>query len=63
MTVNVSLVLVLSLAVLGLLRFRAVGTGAAIVCALFGFYLAGTGAADNVNDTVSSLADLVSHIG
>jgi hypothetical protein len=63
MTMTVSLVLVTSVVVLALLRFKYVGYGAAIVCALFGFYLADTDAADNVNDTVRQVTDAVSDIG
>ena len=60
---TVSLVLVFSLLVFALLRFRAVGVGAAIACALFGFYLADTELADTIGRTVASLADIVSGIG
>ncbi|WP_049581039.1 hypothetical protein [Streptomyces sp. SBT349] len=63
MTVTVSLVLVFSLLVLALLRFKAVGVGAAIACALFGFYLADTDAADSINETVTALTDAISGIG
>jgi hypothetical protein len=61
--VTVSLVLVFSLIVGALLRFRAVGMGAAAACALFGFYLADTTAAENINETVTSLTDAISGIG
>ncbi|WP_049580234.1 hypothetical protein [Streptomyces sp. SBT349] len=63
MTVTVSLVLVFSLLVLALLRFKAVGVGAAIACALLGFYLADTDAAESINETVASLTDAISGIG
>jgi hypothetical protein len=63
MTVTLSLVLILGIAVVALLRFRAVAIGAAIVCVLFGFYVADTDAAATINDTVSSIADVISDIG
>lgn len=63
MIVSLSTVLLLG-AVLGLmLRNRVLGTGGAIVAALFGFCLASTGAAPTINDALQSLADSLSRIG
>ncbi|MDT0270028.1 hypothetical protein RM844_27485 [Streptomyces sp. DSM 44915] len=63
MTVTVSLALVFAVLVAALLKFRAVGIGAAVACLLLGFYLADTDMADNINDTVASLTDAIGDIG
>ncbi|MDT0307192.1 hypothetical protein RM780_09480 [Streptomyces sp. DSM 44917] len=63
MTVTLSLALVFGVLVAGLLRFRAVGLGAAAACGLFGFYLADTGAATTINQTVDALAGALSGLG
>lgn len=63
MTVTLSVVLILGLLVAALLKFRAVGVGAAILVALFGFYLGDTGAAGPINQFVSAFADAVAGIG
>ncbi|MFJ4845444.1 hypothetical protein [Streptomyces sp. NPDC088733] len=57
MTLTIPLVLLLAVVVGLLLRFKAVGAGAVVVVALFGFYLAHTGAADTVNQLVTALTD------
>ena len=57
MTLTIPLVLLLAVMAVLLLRFKAVGFGAAAVVALFGFYLAHTGAADTVNQLVTAFAD------
>ncbi|MEV6485114.1 hypothetical protein [Streptomyces sp. NPDC051576] len=59
MTLTIPLVLLLAVVVVMLLRFRAVGAGALVVVALFGFYLAHTGAADTVNQLVTAFTDAV----
>lgn len=58
MTVTVSLALLAAIGVAALLRFRAVGIGAAALCALLGFSLA-----DTINATVGAITDAVSGIG
>ncbi|OEV04012.1 hypothetical protein AN219_37600 [Streptomyces nanshensis] len=63
MTVTVSVVLILGLAVAALLKFRAVGFGAAVLVALFGFYLAGTDAAQPITQFVTACADALRGIG
>ncbi|GAA2688549.1 hypothetical protein GCM10010400_61710 [Streptomyces aculeolatus] len=63
MTVSLSLVLILGVAVLAALKMRSVTLGAAVVAALFGFYVAGTDAAPTVNELVTALADAVRDIG
>ncbi|WP_435610658.1 hypothetical protein [Streptomyces sp. C10-9-1] len=63
MVITIPLVLLLAIALLLLLRFKAVGVGVAVVVALFGFYLAGTGAADNVNQLVTAVTGALADIG
>ncbi|MFJ9244236.1 hypothetical protein [Streptomyces sp. NPDC101776] len=57
MVLTIPLVLLLAVVAVLLLRFKAVGFGAAVVVALFGFYLAHTGAADTVNHLVTAVTD------
>ncbi|MDX3077311.1 hypothetical protein [Streptomyces sp. MI02-7b] len=57
MTLTIPLVLLLAVVVGLLLRFKAVGAGVVVVVALFGFYLAHTGAADTVSQLVTALTD------
>lgn len=59
MTVTLPLVLILAAIVAALLKFRAVGFGAAILVALFGFYLASTDVADSINQFMTALGDAV----
>ncbi|MFJ6085371.1 hypothetical protein ACIQI8_28635 [Streptomyces sp. NPDC092369] len=56
MVLTIPLVLLLAVVVGLLLRFRAVGAGAAVVVALFGFYLSGTDTGDTVNQLVTAVA-------
>lgn len=63
MTLTIPLVLLLAVIAGLLLRFRAVGAGAAVVVALFGFYLASTGAADTVNQLVAAVTGALADIG
>ncbi|TFI30685.1 hypothetical protein [Streptomyces sp. 4R-3d] len=46
-----------------LLRFRALGIGAAVVAVLFGFYLSQTGAAESIDQIMGALADAVRNVG
>lgn len=46
-----------------LLRFNALGIGAATVALLFGFYLSRTGAADSVDQIMTALAAAVADAG
>jgi hypothetical protein len=61
MAITIPLVLLFGVIVLLLLRFKALGAGAAAVAVLFGFYLADTGARHTINDlttaVVTSLAN------
>lgn len=62
MTLTISVVLILGVLVAGLLRFRAVGFGAFVLVALFGFYLAETGAADTINQLVTAVVNALGDI-
>ncbi|MCW7946818.1 hypothetical protein AAW14_33775 [Streptomyces hygroscopicus] len=63
MVLTIPLVLLLAAVLALLLRFRAVGAGAAVAAALFGFYLANTGAAATVNQLVTAITGALTHIG
>ncbi|EGX55491.1 hypothetical protein SZN_32631 [Streptomyces zinciresistens K42] len=63
MAITIPLVLLLAVVVGLLLRFRAVGAGAVVVVALFGFYLANTDAADTVNQLVTAVTGALPGIG
>jgi hypothetical protein len=59
-TLSVSVVLVLGVVVLALCRYAALRRSHALVCLLFGFYLASSPLASAIQDAVSTLADLIS---
>ncbi|MFF1324903.1 hypothetical protein ACFVZZ_36545 [Streptomyces chartreusis] len=63
MDITIPLVGLLAVVLLLLLRFKAVGAGVAVVVALFGFYLAGTDAADTVNQLVTAVTGALADIG
>ncbi|MEU6228342.1 hypothetical protein [Streptomyces sp. NPDC047042] len=63
MVITIPLVLLLAVVVALLLRFKAVGAGAVVAVALFGFYLANTGAAHTINDLVTAFTDAVPGVG
>ncbi|MFF7186263.1 hypothetical protein ACFZAR_13655 [Streptomyces sp. NPDC008222] len=63
MVLTIPLVLLLAAVLALLLRFRALGAGAAVAAALFGFYLADTGAAGTVNQLVTAVTGALAHIG
>jgi hypothetical protein len=63
MTVTISVVLLLGVLVAALLKFRAVGFGAAVLVALFGFYLASTDAAPAIDQFVTAVAHAFAGIG
>jgi hypothetical protein len=60
LVLSVSLVVVLGALVYGLYRYAGLRAWHAIVCALFGFYLASTSAAPQIRHAVRSLARLLS---
>ncbi|WP_406273665.1 hypothetical protein OHT93_26040 [Streptomyces sp. NBC_00191] len=57
MVITVSLVFVFGIALALLLRFKALGAGAAIVAMLFGFYLADTDARTTVNSLMGAVVN------
>ncbi|WP_326811195.1 hypothetical protein OIE62_20605 [Streptomyces scopuliridis] len=63
MFLTISALALLGLLLALLLRFKAVGIGAAVVAVLFGFYLSRTGAAESIDQVITALADAVRDIG
>ncbi|MEU4968489.1 hypothetical protein [Streptomyces smyrnaeus] len=63
MTLTVSVVLVLGVLVAVALKFRAIGVGAFILVALFGFSLSETDAAPTITQFIGALSDAVAGIG
>ncbi|MFH8696735.1 hypothetical protein [Streptomyces chartreusis] len=63
MVITIPLVLLLAVVAVLLLRFKAVGFGAAVAVALFGFYLAGTDAADTVDQLVTAVTGALTDTG
>ncbi|MFG3254954.1 hypothetical protein [Streptomyces sp. NPDC048172] len=61
MAVTLSLVLILGLVLALLLRFKSLGIGAALVAALFGFYLARTDAAPTITNLTNAVTDAIDH--
>lgn len=57
MTVTLSVVLILGIALAVLLRFKSLGAGACVVAVLFGFYLAGTDASDPISKLTAAVVD------
>ncbi|MGW0736331.1 hypothetical protein [Streptomyces sp. NPDC002851] len=62
MSLTLSLVLILGIAAVVLIRFRAVGIGAAVLLVLFGFYLADTDARTTINDLVAGALSVIRSI-
>ncbi|MER7573036.1 hypothetical protein [Streptomyces sp. NPDC126514] len=59
MTLTVSTVLLFGIASVVAVKTRATGPGAAVLLFLFGFFTAGTGAHEPINDLVASFADFL----
>lgn len=59
MALTIPLVLLFGVALALLIRFKAVGAGAALIAVLFGFYLASTSARHTINQLISSLAHAI----
>ena len=59
---TISAALLFGIGVVLMLKYRAVNIGAALVAALFGFYLASTGVAPAVRHTVAAIATAISRI-
>ncbi|MDH6624368.1 intracellular septation protein A [Streptomyces sp. LBL] len=62
MALSISLVLVLGILVVVLIRGKTVKPGPAIVCVLFGFFLASTSMAPNINRFITSIANMIGQI-
>ncbi|KOG29531.1 membrane protein [Streptomyces viridochromogenes] len=62
MALSISFVLVLGIVVVLLIRSKSVKPGPAIVCVLFGFFLASTSIAPNINRFVTGVADMIGQI-
>jgi hypothetical protein len=63
MVLDISALLLFGLLVFLLIRFKAIGAGAALVTLLFGFYLARSAAAEPINQVMSAIADVIRGIG
>ena len=62
MALSVSLVLLLGILVIVLVRGKSVKPGPAIVCVLFGFFLASTSVAPSINRFMTGVADMIGQI-
>ncbi|WP_327431742.1 hypothetical protein [Streptomyces sp. NBC_01236] len=62
MAVTVSMVLLFGALLALLLRSKTLGAGSAFVAAMFGFYLASSGAADTVNALMRAIAAALNNI-
>lgn len=62
MALSVSLVLLLGILVIVLIRSKSVKPGPAIVCVLFGFFLASTSMAPSISRFMTGVADMIGQI-
>ncbi|MFI1953132.1 hypothetical protein ACH437_14985 [Streptomyces xinghaiensis] len=62
MALSVSLVLLLGILVVVLTRGKSVKPGPAIICVLFGFFLAGTSMAPSINRFMTNIVDMIGRI-
>ncbi|WP_431989301.1 hypothetical protein [Streptomyces albogriseolus] len=62
MAISLSVVLLLAIILVVLLRGGSLKAGPAIVAVLFGFFLASTGMADDIQRFLDSIADMVNSI-
>jgi hypothetical protein len=62
MALSISFVLVLGILVVVLIRAKTVKPGPAIVCVLFGFFLASTSMAPNITRFITSIANMIGQI-
>ncbi|MFF7091750.1 hypothetical protein ACFY9A_05040 [Streptomyces rubradiris] len=62
MALSISFVLLLGIVVIVLIRSKAVKPGPAIVCVLFGFFLASTSMAPSITQFMTSVADMIEQI-
>ncbi|MDI3417292.1 hypothetical protein [Streptomyces luteolus] len=59
MELNISAVLLLGVVLVVMIRGKSLKAGPAVVAVLFGFFLADTGAAPDINRLVGSVAEMV----
>ncbi|MEW2400001.1 hypothetical protein [Streptomyces sp. NPDC046862] len=62
MALSISFVLLLGIVVVVLIRGKSLKPGPAIVCVLFGFFLASTSMAPSINRFMTSIADMIGQI-
>ncbi|MFE1510548.1 hypothetical protein [Streptomyces sp. NPDC058726] len=62
MAISLSVVLLLAIILVVLLRGGSIKAGPAIVAVLFGFFLASTGMADDIQRFLDSMAEMVNSI-
>ncbi|MGQ4329184.1 hypothetical protein [Streptomyces hayashii] len=62
MALSISFVLVLGILVIVLIRSKSVKPGPAVVCVLFGFFLASTSMAPTINRFLTGVADMIGQI-
>ncbi|WP_328337067.1 hypothetical protein [Streptomyces violaceus] len=62
MTLSISFVLLLGIVLVVLIRSKSVKPGPAIVCVLFGFFLAGTSLAPSVDRFMTGIAEMISQL-
>ncbi|WP_221355338.1 hypothetical protein [Streptomyces beigongshangae] len=62
MAVSISAVVLLGIVVFVLIRGGSVRLGPALACAAFGFFLASTGAAPFITDTITAVTGFISSI-
>jgi hypothetical protein len=60
--ISLSAVLLLAIVLVVMIRSNSIKAGPAIVAALFGFFLASTNMAPDVNNFLNSVADTISQI-
>ncbi|MFG3099381.1 hypothetical protein ACGFZL_02420 [Streptomyces sp. NPDC048182] len=62
MAISLSVVLLLGIILVVLLRGGSIKPGPALVAVLFGFFLASTGMADDIQRFLDSIADMINSI-
>ncbi|WP_432128257.1 hypothetical protein [Streptomyces sp. bgisy082] len=62
MAVTISLVALFGLVLFFLLRSKTLGTGSAFIAAMFGFFLASTGASKPINTLTASLIQAIQNL-
>ncbi|TLS42414.1 hypothetical protein FE633_31030 [Streptomyces montanus] len=62
MAISLSVVLLLAIVLVVLIRGGSIKPGPAIVAVLFGFFLASTGMADDIQRFLNSIADTINSI-